>query len=69
MFRASACIGREALLPEAINRVHNLAADIAEQNALMREVAAKSAEALRLPRPDTFLSRKTHEPFPEEPKE
>lgn len=49
-----------------IARVRNLVSEIAQENAKMRELAARAAEALRLPRPDTFLGRKTQEPFPQE---
>ena len=49
-----------------INRVHDLAYDIAEQNAYMRSVIAQSLEILRKPIPDTFLGRATHDQFPNE---
>lgn len=32
----------------------------------VRKAIRESLEALTLPRPDTFLGRKTHEPFPSE---
>ena len=48
------------------HQVHDLASDIAEQNAQMREIIAKALEVLRAPIPDTFLGRKTQEPFPRE---
>jgi hypothetical protein len=51
-----------------IYRVHEAASEIAMQNALLRELAARAAEVLKLPRPDTFLGRKTYEPFPRERK-
>jgi len=49
-----------------VYRVHNLAADIAGQNAQMRVVIEKSLEVLRTAVPDTFLGRSTHDPAPEE---
>ncbi|WP_439369201.1 hypothetical protein ACRQ5Q_15615 [Bradyrhizobium sp. PMVTL-01] len=49
-----------------IRRVRDLAAEIAQQNDELRRLTAEAAEALKLPRPDTFLGRKTHEPFPEQ---
>ena len=49
-----------------INRVHDLAVEIAEQNAKIRMATAQAAEALKLPKPDTFLGRKTQEPFPQQ---
>ncbi|MCP3402106.1 MULTISPECIES: hypothetical protein [unclassified Bradyrhizobium] len=50
----------------SVYRVHDLAFEIAEQNAVMKELVARSAEVLKLPSPDTFLGRKTQEPFPRE---
>ncbi|UWU79979.1 hypothetical protein N2603_16350 [Bradyrhizobium huanghuaihaiense] len=47
-----------------ISRVHYLAVELAAQNALMRELVAEAAKVLQLPVPDTFLGRKTQEPFP-----
>ena len=47
-----------------IHYVHNHASEIAEQIAFMRETVRRAVEMLRLPIPDTFLGRKTHEPFP-----
>ncbi|MGX1324075.1 hypothetical protein AB7M17_007528 [Bradyrhizobium sp. USDA 377] len=47
-----------------ISRVHDLAVELAAQNALMRELVAEASKALQLPVPDTFLGRKTQEPFP-----
>jgi hypothetical protein len=32
----------------------------------VRKAIRESLEILKLPRPDTFLGRKTHEPFPSE---
>ena len=49
-----------------IRYVRNHASEIAEQNALMREAVRRALEMLRTPIPDTFLCRKTHEPFPAE---
>ncbi|SFI16332.1 hypothetical protein [Bradyrhizobium sp. Gha] len=46
--------------------VRHLAAEIAEQNARIRELIARASEVLKLPKPDTFLGRKTQEPFPNE---
>lgn len=47
-----------------IQRIHNETTAITKQNVSMREVIAKSLEVLNIPLPDTFLGRKTHEPFP-----
>ena len=55
-----------ATLPP-VARVRDVASEIAEQNIKMREALAKAAEVLKLPLPDTFLGRKTQEPFPKEP--
>jgi hypothetical protein len=49
-----------------IRRAHALISEIAEQNAATRELMAKSLEVLRLAQPDTFVGRKTQEPFPKE---
>ena len=49
-----------------VSRVHDLTSEIAEQNALIRKIVAQSLEILRAARPDTFLGRKTQEPFPKE---
>jgi hypothetical protein len=49
-----------------IHYVHNHASEIAEQIAFMRETVRRAVEMLRLPIPDTFLGRKTHDPFPAE---
>ncbi|QOG23036.1 MULTISPECIES: hypothetical protein [Bradyrhizobium] len=43
-------------------RAHDLAAEITEQNARLRELLARSIEVLKLLKPDTFLGRRTHEP-------
>lgn len=40
--------------------------EIAKQNAVMRNVVTVSWEILSAPVPDTFLGRKTQEPFPKE---
>jgi hypothetical protein len=45
-------------------RVRDEASAIARQNEFMREMLARSFEILRQPVPDTFLGRKTYEPFP-----
>ncbi|MBR0780824.1 hypothetical protein [Bradyrhizobium iriomotense] len=47
-----------------ISRARNLVAEFDEQNALMRELVAEASKVLQLPVPDTFLGRKTQEPFP-----
>ncbi len=47
-----------------IDRVHALTSEIAQQNARARVLVAKCLEILRTPPPDTFLGRKTQEPFP-----
>lgn len=52
-----------------IHRAHDLAFEIAEQNAYIREAVAKSREILRTPIPDTFLGRKTRESAPDEERE
>ncbi|QOZ68901.1 hypothetical protein [Bradyrhizobium arachidis] len=49
-----------------ISHARDLSSEIAEQNARMRELLADAAEVLKLPMPDTFLGRKTQEPFPME---
>ncbi|MEZ2146474.1 hypothetical protein AAE026_29930 [Bradyrhizobium sp. DN5] len=49
------------------NRIHDEAAAIARQNAYMRDVVAQSLEILKQAVPDTFLGRRTHEPFASEP--
>ncbi|MBW7970027.1 hypothetical protein [Bradyrhizobium sp. BR 10289] len=50
-----------------IRRVHDEASMIAEQTARMREMTVKAFEILKMATPDTFLGRKTQEPFPVEP--
>ncbi|SFP78960.1 hypothetical protein SAMN05216330_110124 [Bradyrhizobium sp. Ghvi] len=50
----------------AIARVQDLASEITEHNTRMCEVLARAADVLKLPRPDTFLGRRTKEPFPAE---
>ncbi|WP_439360984.1 hypothetical protein [Bradyrhizobium sp. DASA03007] len=47
-----------------ITRTRNLTSEIADANASMRETVQRSREILKEPPPDTFLGRKTHEPFP-----
>ena len=47
-----------------IERVRTLTSEIAQQNVLARELVAMCLDVLRTPAPDTFLGRKTHEPFP-----
>ena len=51
-----------------IRRAYVFVSEIAAQNAVARELLAKSLEILRTPRPDTFVGRKTQEPFPKESK-
>ncbi|MGX1353448.1 hypothetical protein AB7M49_007069 [Bradyrhizobium elkanii] len=50
----------------AVHRVHDEVVQIVKQIAFVRELIARAAELLELPRPDTFLGRKTQEPFPQE---
>ena len=47
-----------------IHRVHNEASAISAQNAQMRGQIAKALAILKMALPDTFLGRKTQEPFP-----
>lgn len=49
-----------------ISRVHDLASEIAEQNMVIRGIIGRAVELLRAAPPDTFLGRKTQEPFPSE---
>ena len=49
-----------------IARVHDLAAEIVQQNAAIRRIVADASEVLKQPKPDTFLGRKTQEPFRKE---
>ena len=49
-----------------VNRLTWITAGIDEQNAKTRALIAQSLEALRLPVADTFLGRRTQEPFPRE---
>jgi hypothetical protein len=49
-----------------IHRIYCEAAEIAAQTAFVREIVARSAQVLKAPLPDTFLGRKTHEPFEEQ---
>jgi hypothetical protein len=46
-----------------LSRLTALTAGIDEQNAKTRALIALSLEALRLPMADTFLGRRTQEPF------
>jgi hypothetical protein len=46
-----------------LSRLTALTAGIDEQNARTRALIALSLEALRLPMVDTFLGRRTQEPF------
>ncbi|MGY8667644.1 hypothetical protein Q3C01_35540 [Bradyrhizobium sp. UFLA05-109] len=47
-----------------VNHAHVLASEIAEQNAVLREIVAQALDVLRVSPPDTFLGRKTQERFP-----
>jgi hypothetical protein len=47
-----------------IEHVRALTSEIVQQNGIARQLVAKSLEVLRTPLPDTFLGRKTQEPFP-----
>ncbi|MBR0688983.1 hypothetical protein JQ594_23880 [Bradyrhizobium manausense] len=49
-----------------IARAHDLAFEIAEQNAIIRSVVESALALLNEPAPDTFLGRKTQKPFPAE---
>ncbi|MBR1160797.1 hypothetical protein [Bradyrhizobium elkanii] len=51
---------------QSVFRVHDEAVQIAKQTALVRDLVAWAAELLKLPLADTFLGRKTQEPFPQE---
>jgi hypothetical protein len=46
-----------------LSRLSLVTAGIYEQNARTRALVALSLEALRLPMVDTFLGRRTQEPF------
>ncbi|MCP3367845.1 hypothetical protein [Bradyrhizobium cajani] len=50
-----------------LRRIHDEAAAIARQSAHLRDLLTRSFEILKQPVPDTFLGRKTYEPFPSEP--
>ncbi|MBR0915443.1 hypothetical protein [Bradyrhizobium japonicum] len=50
-----------------IARVHDLSVELTEQKVFIRTLIALTMEILRNPPPDTFLGRKTQEPFPREP--
>ena len=47
-------------------RAHDLPAEIEEQRQRLHEIIARSREVLVGTCPDSFLGRKTQEPFPEE---
>jgi hypothetical protein len=49
-----------------IQHIQNEASAITAQNAQMRDQIAKAIDILKAEMPDTFLGRKTHEPFPRE---
>jgi hypothetical protein len=49
-----------------LQRLHSEASAICSQNAFMRDIVARSREILKQAVPDTFLGRKTFEPFPRE---
>jgi hypothetical protein len=51
-----------------VHHTRSLAFEIAQANADMRELIGSSLEILKTPIPDTFLGRKTQEPFPVERK-
>ncbi|QOZ32833.1 hypothetical protein [Bradyrhizobium sp. CCBAU 53421] len=51
---------------EPVYRVHNEATRITNESAFIREIVQRALELLKLPVPDTFLGRKTQEPFPQE---
>ncbi|RZN08512.1 hypothetical protein CWO91_22345 [Bradyrhizobium genosp. SA-3] len=46
------------------SRIDDEAAAIAKQTVHMRDILARSLVILKQAVPDTFLGRKTHEPFP-----
>jgi hypothetical protein len=47
-----------------IARVHDVIAEVRKQSDHARKILADSCKVLREPMPDTFLGRKTQEPFP-----
>ncbi|MBR0844990.1 hypothetical protein JQ607_32740 [Bradyrhizobium liaoningense] len=49
-----------------LRRIHDEAAAIARHSAHIRDLLTRSFEILQQPLPDTFLGRKTYEPFPTE---
>jgi hypothetical protein len=50
-----------------IHRLSNALKDVAAQHlGMIRAALATSRELLKSPMPDTFLGRKTQEPFPPE---
>jgi hypothetical protein len=56
--------------PFRVYRVSNTLRDIASEHLRqMRDEIARSRELLKGPLPDTFLGRKTQEPFPKEEEE
>jgi len=50
-------------------QLRELSSEIAESKAHVRSFIAKSVEALKRTELDTFLGRKTQEPFPKEEEE
>jgi hypothetical protein len=49
-----------------VGRVQVLVSEIARQNLVIRDIITRSLEVLKTPQPDTFLGRKTQEPFPKQ---
>ncbi|MBR0688986.1 hypothetical protein JQ612_08875 [Bradyrhizobium manausense] len=49
-----------------IHRIHSEASAISDQIARMRDEIARALEILKAGVPDTFLGRRTQEPFPSE---
>ena len=52
-----------------IARVHDVIAEIRKQSDHARKIVADSCKVLLEPMPDTFLGRKTQEPFPNQDEE
>jgi hypothetical protein len=52
-----------------VYRPTNLAQEAARVRDYCRQASERTAEALRISKPDTFLGRKTHEPFPKQDEE
>jgi len=52
-----------------VYRPTNLNDEIKVHREQIRQLTELARKALDQPVPDTFLGRKTHEPFPEEPNE